>query len=118
MTNNKTVKLIVEALSSKKAEDIKIIEVGNMTSVADYFVICSGRNTTQVKALYEGVEDHLNKQANLSPRRFEGVTEGRWIAIDYIDVVVHIFHKEAREMYQLDMLWDNGSNVTSIANND
>lgn len=109
---NNTVKVICKTLASKMAEDIKIIEVGALSSVADYFVIASGRSVTQVKALYEAVDEVLEKQESLPVIRREGNTEGRWIAMDYGDIVVHIFHKEAREVYQLDLLWNNGDNVT------
>ncbi len=109
---NSTVKTICATLSSKMAEDIKVIDVGSLTSVADYFVIASGRSVTQVKALYEAVDEVLEKQNSLPVIRREGNVEGRWIAMDYGDIVVHIFHKEAREVYQLDLLWNNGDNVT------
>ncbi len=109
---NNTVKTICATLGSKMAEDIKVIEVGNLTSVAEYFVIASGRSVTQVKALYEAVDEVLEKQNDMPVIRREGNVEGRWIAMDYGDIVVHIFHKEAREIYQLDLLWNNGDNVT------
>ena len=74
-------------LSSKKAEDILLIDVREKTTLCDYFVIASGRNTTQVRALCENLEEHLSKQG-LEPRRTEGVREGRWGVLDYGDVVV------------------------------
>lgn len=107
---NELVKTICKALSDKKALDIKIITIKAMTDIADYFIICSGKSAPQVKALYDSVDEVLSSQG-IEPQRTEGVAEGRWIAMDYQNVVVHIFHQETREFYQLDKLWNNGANV-------
>lgn len=100
-------------LSSKKAEDILLIDVREKTSLCDYFVIASGRNTTQVRALCENLEEHLSKQG-LEPRRTEGVREGRWGVLDYGDVVVHIFNDESRLFYHLERLWAEGENTRRV----
>ncbi|MEG2158512.1 MAG: ribosome silencing factor [Clostridia bacterium] len=105
------VTLICKALSEKKGADIKVIEISKISSIADYFVICSGTSTTQVKALSESVQEKMEKEDFFALRK-EGESEGRWIAIDYSDIIVHIFHTEARENYCLDRLWTNGNNVT------
>ena len=97
-------------LSSKKAEDILLIDVREKTTLCDYFVIASGRNTTQVRALCENLEEHLSKQG-LEPRRTEGVREGRWGVLDYGDVVVHIFNDESRLFYHLERFWTEGENT-------
>lgn len=107
---NQTAKLVCKALSEKKAQKIKVIEIKGMTDIADYFVICSGNSAPQVKAIYENLEQKLEEQ-DIFCRRKEGVAEGKWIAIDYTDVIVHIFHADTREFYQLDKLWSNGANV-------
>ena len=109
---NETVKSICTALSEKQALDIKIVDIQGASDIADYFVICSGRSAPQVKALYEHLEEHMEKLGKFVLRK-EGQGEGRWIALDYGDVIVHIFHKETRELYALDTLWNNGSNVTT-----
>ena len=109
---NETVKSICTALSSKQALDIKIVDIQGASDIADYFVICSGRSAPQVKALFEHLEEEMEKQGKFALRK-EGQTEGRWIALDYGDVIVHIFHKDTRELYALDTLWNNGSNVTT-----
>ena len=106
-----TVKTICELLASKQATDIKIVEISGISDLADYFVICSGRSMPQVKAIFDNLEEQLEKQGRFAIRK-EGYTEGRWIAVDYGDVIVHIFHKDTREIYSLDTLWNNGSNVT------
>ncbi len=101
---------ICKYLSSKKAEDILSVDVREKTVLCDYFVIASGRSTTQVKALCENLEEQLSKQG-MEPRRTEGTKEGRWGVLDYGDVIVHIFNDESRLFYHLERLWDEGNNV-------
>ncbi|MEG1519371.1 MAG: ribosome silencing factor [Clostridia bacterium] len=101
---------ICKVLSDKKAKDIISIHVSDMTIVTDYFVIASGQSPSQVKGLYGYVDEELSK-IGIEPKRFDGVTDAKWIAIDYGDVIVHIFLEETREFYHLDNLWDNGTNV-------
>lgn len=109
---NDKLQLICKTLSEKSATDIKIIEIKNSGNLADYFVICSGRSVPQVKAIDEHLEEVLEKDGKPAAHR-DGVREGRWIALDYGDVIVHIFHKDTREVYSLDKLWDNGGNITA-----
>lgn len=87
-----------------------MVDVREKTVICDYFVICSGRSTTQVKSLCENLEEHLSK-AGIEPRRTEGVREGRWGVMDYGDVIVHVFNDESRLFYHLERLWDEGNNV-------
>ena len=101
---------ICKYLSSKKAEDILSVDVREKTVLCDYFVIASGRSTTQVKALCENLEEELSKRG-MEPRRTEGTKEGRWGVLDYGDVIVHIFNDESRLFYHLERLWDEGDNV-------
>lgn len=112
-----TVQSICKTLAAKSASDIRIIDIGAVSDLADYFVVCSGRSVPQVKALYEHLEETMEKQDKFVLRK-EGVSEGRWIAMDYGDVIVHIFHKETREIYSLDTLWNNGSNVSVYTESD
>ena len=109
---NETVKNICEALAAKQALDVKIVDIQGASDIADYFVICSGRSAPQVKALFDNLEEHMEKLGKFALRK-EGQAEGRWIAVDYGDVIVHIFHKDTRELYALDTLWNNGQNVTT-----
>ena len=111
-TMNETVKTICELLAAKQALDIKIVDIIGVSDIADYFIICSGRSAPQVKAIFDHLEEQLEKQGKFAIRK-EGHTEGRWIAVDYGEVIVHIFHKDTREIYALDTLWNNGSNVTA-----
>ena len=106
-----TVQQICKVLADKQATDIKIIEIRGISDLADYFVICSGRSIPQVKAIFDHLEEQMEKGGKFAVRK-EGYSEGRWIAVDYNDVIVHIFHKDTREIYGLDNLWNNGNNVT------
>ena len=85
-----------------------------MTVITDYMVIATGRSVPQVKALAENVEEELAK-LDLFARRREGVNEGHWCILDYGDVMVHIFHEQDREYYQLERLWSNGTNEVEVA---
>lgn len=100
-----------KALSEKKAQDIVILDVREQTVVCSYFVIASGRSSTQVRALGDAVEEKLEKDHALLPLRKEGLREGRWGVLDYGDVVVHVFNEESRLFYYLERLWDSGKNV-------
>ena len=87
-----------------KAYDLVVLETGRLSSIADYFVICSGRSDTQVQAIAEGVEKHLEAQG-VRPLSVEGQSRGLWVLMDYGDVVVHVFQIPVREFYDLERLW-------------
>lgn len=99
---------ICQYLSSKKAQDIVKIYVAEKTVVADYFIIASGRSTTQVKALCDNVEEYYSKEFGLDVTRREGVAEGRWAVLDFGGVLVHVFDDEDRLFYHLERLWGEG----------
>ncbi len=111
MENYELARACAKALSEKKAEDIVILNVSEQTVVCSYFVIASGKSTTQVRALADNVEEQMKKNFSLAPVRSEGLREGRWGVIDYGDVVVHVFNEESRLFYYLERLWDSGKNV-------
>ena len=94
----------VRALDAKKGRDIKLLETGELTTLADYFVICSATSTTQIKALADACEKAL-KDAGEPPHHIEGHRGGTWVLLDFSSVVVHIFNEEAREFYDLERLW-------------
>lgn len=98
---------ICEILYNKKALDIVAIHVADKTIIADWFVICSGRAVSQVKALSEEL-DEKTPALGLTLRRSEGYTEGKWIVLDYADILVHIFYPEERKYYNMERLWDEG----------
>ena len=102
-----------KALDAKRAKDIVVLKVDEMTVITDYMVIATGRSVPQVKALCEHVEEELAKD-DVFARRREGMSEGRWCVLDYGDVMVHIFHEQDREYYQLERLWSTGSNELAI----
>lgn len=104
---------ICELLSDKKAVDILKIDVGELTIIADYFIICSGLNVIQVKTLCDHIDESLGKEG-INPSRIEGKAEGRWVVLDYGSVIVHIFHDQERLFYHLEKLWSNGKNVDSF----
>lgn len=97
-------KTIVKVLDNKKAHDLKLLKVRDLTVLADYFVIASGTSTTQVGALFDEVDFKLG-QDGIEPLRVEGAATKNWVLLDYGNVVVHIFYPEAREFYQLERLW-------------
>ena len=96
-------------LDEKGATDIQILEVGHMTSITDFFVVASGRNVQNVHTLAEDLEDKLAEEG-IEPRRKEGKNGARWIVLDYAHVIVHIFHPEERQYYDIERLWRDGGN--------
>jgi len=95
---------LCEVLDNKKALDILAVNVADKTIIADWFVIASGRSTTQVKALCDELEEKAAERG-LIARRKEGYQEGRWIVVDFGTILVHLFHPEEREYYNLERLW-------------
>ncbi len=95
---------LCEALDNKKAFDILALNVADKTIIADWFIIASGRSTTQVKALCDELEEKAAERGLIVQRK-EGYQEGRWIVVDFGTILVHIFHPEEREYYKLERLW-------------
>ena len=94
----------------RKAYDLVVLETTALTSIGDYFVICSGRSDTQVQAIAEGVRDHL-ASLGVHPLAIEGLERGQWVLIDYGDVVVHVFDPAMREYYAVEDLWADAPRV-------
>lgn len=107
MESNIIAQKISEVLTDKKAKDVKSIDIREVTIIADYFVICSGTSTTHIKALADEVEEKM-KEMNVELLRKEGYNSARWILLDFNSVVVHVFHEEDREFYNLERLWSDG----------
>lgn len=101
---------IANAAAEKKAKDIRILNVEGLSSIADYFVICSGTSTTQVKAIANEIEDKLEEN-NRYVEHKEGHQFGRWILLDYGNVIVHVFHEEEREFYSVERLWADAEEI-------
>ena len=110
MTTQEKLEKIVRILDSKKAEDIQVIGITNLTIIADYFVIANGTSTPQVKALADEVEFQLS-QLGEEPRGVEGLRTANWIVLDFSDIVVHVFLRDTRAEYQLERLWADGEQV-------
>ena len=96
---------IAEAAADKKAIDIRVIDVGEIVGYTDYFIVCSGNTDRQTKAIHDRIHEGMKKDHGILPRRVEGTGEARWILMDYLDAVVHIFTPDAREFYRLEQLW-------------
>ena len=105
------VKIIFQALDNKKAENIKIINISDISVMADYFIICSGDNKHQILAMQDAVEEALEK-IEVIPKNIEGKNGDTWILMDYRDIVVHIFDTENRSFYDLERLWQDGKEVS------
>jgi ribosome-associated protein len=96
---------IAEYAADKKAIDLVELDVGEILDYADHFIVCSGNTDRQTKAIADGIHEGLKKEHGILPRRIEGLPEARWILMDYLDVVVHIFTPDARDFYRLEQLW-------------
>ena len=97
---------VIEGYASDvKAIDVVELDLRGVLGYTDYFVICSGNTDRQSKAIHDRIHQGLKKEHGLLPRRVEGVAEARWILMDYLDVVVHVFTPEARDFYRLEQLW-------------
>lgn len=109
MEAKEILKIAANALNEKKAVDLSAIRVGELTVIADYFLLATATSSTHVRALADEVEEKLGR-AGVSPHHIEGKATG-WILLDYSSVVVHIFSREAREFYNLDRMWNDGAAV-------
>ena len=101
---------IVKILSSKLGQDIKLLKIADVTVIADYMVIATGRSSTQVKALADEVEFKMSEKG-VEPSHIEGHRSNTWILLDYVDIIVNVFNEEAREFYDLDRLWQDGEEI-------
>ena len=103
-------KLAIEALEDKKAEDISIIDISEVSVLADYFLIASGNSKNQVQALIDNVEEKLG-QAGITPKNIEGYQTGNWVLMDYGDLIVHVFDRQNRLFYDLERIWRDGKKI-------
>ncbi len=103
-------KLAIEALEDKKAEDIKVIDISEVSVIADYFIIAGGTNRSQIQALADNVDEKLGRAGHPS-KQVEGYDTANWILMDFGDVIVHVFDKENRLLYDLERIWRDGQQV-------
>ena len=107
------VKLAVQALQDKKGEDVKIIDIREVSVLADYFIIASGSNGNQVQAMADNVEEMLGKAGYVSAQ-IEGYDSANWILMDYKDIIVHVFCREDRLFYDLERIWRDGKTIVDV----
>lgn len=110
LSSKEMIAVAVKALDSKKGKDIRVLHTEEQTTLADFFVICNGTSTTQVRALADAVEDAMSK-AGEEPHHIEGHQGGEWTLLDYSSVVIHVFTEEGREFYSLERLWSDAAPV-------
>ncbi|MBQ9392667.1 MAG: ribosome silencing factor [Oscillospiraceae bacterium] len=103
--------LAARALSDKKARNVQVLEIADITTLADYFVIATGASSTQINALVDNVEKVLHEEAEEQPLHREGYRGGTWVLLDYGCLAVHVFNDESRQFYGLEHLWRDGKNV-------
>jgi ribosome-associated protein len=107
------VRTAVSAALDKKAFDLDVLAVAGLTSIADYFLMCSATSERQAVAIADSVVDKLREDDRVKPRLIEGTTPGRWILLDYGDFIFHIFTEDCRRFYGLERLWGDAPNVTA-----
>lgn len=113
MENLELVKKVVEALEDKKAEDISVIDIKEISTIADYFIIANGSNTNQLTAMQDAVDEAMYKNG-VHQKQVEGNNNSTWILMDYQDIIVHLFSSEDRLFYDLERIWRDGK-VINIA---
>ncbi len=107
MTSRELAKIALSGLEDKKAQDIKIIDISEVSVMADYFIIASGSNRNQVQAMADNVEEKLHYEG-VNPKQIEGYSTANWILMDFNDIIVHIFNEEDRLFYNLEKIWLDG----------
>lgn len=110
MDSKQIMETVVKAMDSKKAIDIKVLDISTVTTMADYFVICQGNSGTQMKAISEEIEEKLSEKG-VNPIGREGMSTAYWILMDYSDVIVHVFSNESRGFYSIENLWSDAPEV-------
>lgn len=111
MESKELMTLAVKALEDKIGEDIRVLNIGGVSSIADYFVIATGNSSTHVHSLADAVEEKLEKEAGESVLNAEGYQNADWVLLDYGNVIVHIFSKEQRLFYDLERIWKDGVEI-------
>ena len=110
MTSKELAKIAVKALEDKKGEDITVIDISEISVLADYFIIAGGSNRSQIQAMSDNVDECLSKNGG-NLKQIEGYDAGNWVLLDFSDVIVHIFDKENRLFYDLERIWRDGKIV-------
>jgi len=116
MNSKEKAKFIARILDKKLAEDIVLLNVSNITSITDYYVIATAKNTPHSKALCDEIEEKLS-QKDVKAKNIEGYQSAMWILMDFQDVIIHIFYEETRKFYDLERLWSDAERVPFINDN-
>lgn len=111
MDSKKLAQLCWEYADNKKAENIVVLDVRELSSVTDYFVICSGTSEPHLRAISDEISDRLRSEHDLRPRAIDGTLQTAWLVMDYFDVIVHVMRKDVREKYDLEALWGDAAKV-------
>lgn len=108
---DKILNTIYNAIDDKKGGNTRILDISEITTISDYFIVTSGNNFNQVKAIADNVEEELLKKHGMRPERVEGYNNGEWILLDYIDYVIHVFDREQRLFYDIERIWSDGKEI-------
>lgn len=113
LNSKKVVETITEALLSRKGKDITIMDVSELTTLTDYFIVCHGTSDVQIKALADAVEEDVRKKTGEKAWKKEGFSGRSWIILDFVNIVVHVMSKEKRDYYNIERMW-NDAKITTI----
>ena len=108
---DKILNTIYNAIDDKKGVITRILDISAITTISDYFIVTSGNNYNQVRAIADNVEEELLKKHGMRPERVEGYNNGEWILLDYIDYVIHVFDREQRLFYDIERIWSDGKEI-------
>ena len=108
---DKILNTIYNAIDDKKGVNTRILDISAITTISDYFIVTSGNNYNQVRAIADNVEEELLKKHGMRPERVEGYNNGEWILLEYIDYVIHVFDREQRLFYDIERIWSDGKEI-------
>lgn len=108
---DKILNTIYNAIDDKKGGNTRILDISAITTISDYFIVTSGNNYNQVRAIADNVEEELLKKHGMRTERVEGYNNGEWILLDYIDYVIHVFDREQRLFYDIERIWSDGKEI-------
>lgn len=108
---DKILNTIYNAIDDKKGVNTRILDISAITTISDYFIVTSGNNYNQGRAIADNVEEELLKKHGMRPERVEGYNNGEWILLDYIDYVIHVFDREQRLFYDIERIWSDGKEI-------
>ena len=108
---DKILNTIYNAIDDIKGVNTRILDISAITTISDYFIVTSGNNYNQVRAIADNVEEELLKKHGMRPERVEGYNNGEWILLDYIDYVIHVFDREQRLFYDIERIWSDGKEI-------